>query len=98
MKKILLFIAMSLTLNNFSINPSVESKKQIKLCISDKDTNEKLPGVTIILNGEKKYTDLNGEIILSLKKNQEALVEYISYQKKNIIITDTTKNILISKL
>lgn len=98
MKKLLLIISIFFTLNMFSANPATENKKEIKLCVVDKETKEKLSGVTIIHNGIKKYTNLNGDIYLTVYKEKEVTVDFISYQKKNISLSDTTTIISLVKI
>ncbi|MBP8945041.1 MAG: carboxypeptidase-like regulatory domain-containing protein [Paludibacteraceae bacterium] len=79
------------------------ASKCLKGTVLDKNTKEALAGVTIIYDGQKIYTDLDGNFIIpNINKEKFKLkVNFISYQDQMIEI-DThnifTCQILLSQL
>lgn len=100
MKKLILSVIVILFAINISANSSKESvnnemstkitvkDNQVKGVVFDKSTNESLAGVAVLFNGQKVYTDLDGNFII----NNVGLTQYelkitmISYEDQTLII------------
>jgi len=63
----------------------IADSKEIRGVVCDKTTNESLAGAVVMLNGQKIYTDLEGNFILkNVDTDSELKISMISYQEKTI--------------
>lgn len=100
MKKLILSVIVILFAINLSARSSKESASnemrteitvkdhQVKGVVFDKSTNESLAGVAVLYNGQKVYTDLDGNFII---KNvgitqYEVKITMISYEDQTLVI------------
>lgn len=61
---------------------------QVKGIVYDKSTNESLAGVAVLYNGQKVYTDLDGNFFINNTKitQSELKITMISYEDQTFII------------
>lgn len=69
---------------------NTKSATTIKGTVYDSNTNETLAGVSVLVNGEKTYTDLDGnfEIQNVNPQNCEITVKFISYEDQTIKVNN----------
>ena len=104
MKKILFLAIISLMFTTLNISakpkPEVQSNTTIlKGVVCDKLTKETLASAVITTNGQKVYTDLDGNFTISNMCNGKCQIKInlISYQEQIIDIdTNTTKTLNIN--
>lgn len=90
---ILLFVAsVSLFAGQTSTNESQNTQVSVSNSISgkvvDKDTKEALAGVAVMANGQKVYTDLDGNFTISnlCGSNCELSINMISYEPQTVSV------------
>jgi len=100
MKKLILSTIVILMTINISARSSKESVSnemrteisvkdhQVKGVVFDKTTNESLAGVAVLCNGQKVYTDLDGNFIIKNAgiTQYEVKISMISYEDQTLII------------
>lgn len=77
---------------------TVELTNEVRGLVCDKLTKETLAGAVITANGQKVYTDLDGNFILPNSTNQKCQIKVslISYQDQTIEIdTNSANNVQI---
>jgi hypothetical protein len=96
MKNILIITMVALMGLNVTVNAAkkadkdantevITDSKEIRGVVYDKTTNESLAGAVVMLNGQKVYTDLEGNFTLkNVDLNSELKISMISYQEKTI--------------
>lgn len=112
MKKLILALmivvsALSMRAENKAEN-SVESAKSTESVVksmltgkvTDPSTNEALAGATVIVNGKKTFTDLDGNFTVETVKGKdcEITVAMISYQTEKMVIKSQADQSLNVKL
>ncbi len=109
MKKMLFLAIVSLMISSINVmaadKTAPEAKPEVMQqtyvlngIVSDKNTNETLAGAVVTVNGQKIYTDLDGNFVIpEMKGNKcELKVSLISYEDQIVEIdTRNTKNIEI---
>jgi hypothetical protein len=101
-KAILLVIVTLLTFSNSFAKGKIEQDMLVEIATSggklygvvlDKQTNESLAGVAVYVDGQKVYTDFDGNFAFNnvLKGKYEVKISMISYQDQTITV-DTNKN------
>ena len=101
-KVILLVIATLLAFSHINANGKIEQDMLVEIATSggklygvvlDKQTNESLAGVAVCVDGQKVYTDFDGNFAFNnvLKGKYEVKISMISYQDQTITV-DTNKN------
>ncbi len=81
------------------IQSAFAQQKTITGTITDRETNEPLPGVTIVEDGTTNGTisDFNGNYTISTKTGSTLVYSYIGYMKQSVVVSDqSTINILLS--
>lgn len=85
----------SKTVNAIESISSVEDITAMQICgvVVDEKNNETLTGATIIVDGKKYYTDLNGNFFIDGVKpgKYEMVVELISYEPFTFVV-DASKS------
>ena len=101
-KVILLVIATLLAFSNSNAKGKIEQDMLVEVAASgsklhgvvlDKQTNESLAGVAVCVDGQKVYTDFDGNFTFNniSKGKYEVKISMISYQDQTITV-DTNKN------
>ncbi|NJK85965.1 MAG: hypothetical protein HC906_08365 [Bacteroidales bacterium] len=78
--------------DNHIVLTNVEKKQEKKIVtgqITDANTNEALPGVTILEKGTANgtITDLNGNFSISVDQNGSLLISYVGYTAQEIAVS-----------
>jgi hypothetical protein len=91
----------SVTAKDAAVNHEMRTKVTVtnnilKGVVFDKLTNESLAGVVILVNGQKVYTDLDGNFTVSGQGNGncELKISMISYEDQTLIVDLNKENSL----
>lgn len=79
-----------------AVSPS--ASKTIKGRVLDQGTSETLAGVSVECNGQKTYTDLDGNFSLNVGVNSSVEVSLISYEKQTLQIQQVSEEGVLIKL
>lgn len=109
MKKVLLIALLSVLVINVSATAAKEATpaksaeaavvttvSEIKGMVFDKSTQETLAGASVLINGKKVYTDLDGNFTIPADAagNCELKISMISYEDKVMKVTPGTQSSL----
>jgi len=94
MKKVVFFLAIlgsslfSSAFANSNGTEAVEAIAKITGKVIDKDTNEALAGAIIVVNGQKVYSDLEGNFSIEKVGGEkcELTVSFISYEPQSVVV------------
>lgn len=82
MKKIVFLIAL------FLFSTQLYAKKRT-IIVVDKKTQEELIAAKITVNDTTYYTDFNGVIVIDVPDNSNIIVEYPSYESKEVVVDES---------
>lgn len=73
--------------NNINKEIKTDISKEVTIKVVDDETKEELIGVTVKIDGEVHYTDLNGEVNVKLNRNKKykIVLEGKTYETKTYI-------------